>query len=339
MSTQLVKRKIQKWKIEEVEDLKEKIKKYNVILIADIQGFPADKLHEIRKRLRGIAELKVTKNSLFEIALRESNINVEIFKKYLTGTNLYIFSNLNPFILTSMLSKFNLKRYAIPGDKADEEVIIPAGDTGLPAGPILSVFGKLKVQTRVQDGKVFVVKDTTIAKPGEVIPIDAIGILQKLGIMPVYVKLKIKAAYDKGVIIDGENLKLDIEAYKKELTSAIITALNTAVEVGYLTPESTPIILSRAVNKAIALALEIGYLTPETVPRILQKAVAMAYTLASSISSKVDLGITPLPVAPIAPAQQQPQQVQEAKKEEKKEEEEKKPSEEEIASGLSSLFG
>jgi len=47
----------------------------------------------------------------------------------------------------------------------------------------------------------------------------------------------------------------------------------------------------------------------------------------------------PVPVAPVAPAQQQPQQVQEAKKEEKKEEEEKKPSEEEIASGLSSLFG
>ncbi|MEM0174384.1 MAG: 50S ribosomal protein L10, partial [Sulfolobaceae archaeon] len=321
-------------KIEEVNDIKEKIKKYNVILIADIQGFPADKLHEIRKRLRGIAELKVAKNSLFEIALRESGINVEQFKKYLTGTNLYIFTNINPFTLSLILSRFNLKRYAIPGDKADEEVVIPAGDTGLPAGPILSVFGKLKVQTRVQDGKVYVVKDTVIAKPGEVIPVDAIGILQKLGIMPVYVRLKIKVAYDKGLLIEGENLKLNIEEYKNQISSAAILALNTAAEIGYLTPETVPLVFSRAIMRARSLAVEIGYLTPETVPLILQKALSKAYALAYSISSKVDLGIS----TPIVP-QQQAQPTQEAKKEEKKEEEEKKPSEEEIASGLSSLFG
>jgi LSU ribosomal protein L10P len=326
--------KIPKWKIEEVEELTQKLKEYPTIIIADIQGFPADKLHDIRKKLRGKAEIKVTKNSLFELALKKAGIDASNFKPYLTGSNAYIFTRANPFELHLFLSKFKLKRYAMPGDKADEEVVIPAGDTGMPAGPILSTFGKLKVKTKVQDGKVHVLQDTVIAKPGDPIPPDAIPILQKLGIMPVYIKLSIKVAYEGGILIPGEQLAINLDEYKDQVMKAHFNAFNLAVEIAYPVPEVLKVTAQKAARNAMSLAAEIGYITPETAQAVISRAMAKAYALAGAISGKVDLGIqvpTAAPAQAAAPAE---------KKEEKKEEEEKKgPSEEEIGGGLASLFG
>ena len=327
-------KKIAQWKIEEVQELTQKLKEYHTIIIANIEGFPADKLHEIRKKLRGKAEIRVTKNTLFNIALKNAGYDTSKFEPYLTGSNAFIFTNMNPFELQLFLSKFKLKRYAMPGDKADEEVVIPAGDTGMPAGPILSTFGKLKVKTKVQDGKVHVIQDTVIAKPGDPIPVEAIPILQKLGIMPVYIKLRIKVAYEGGVLIPGDQLALNLDEYKSQVQSAYANAFALAVEIAYPVPEVLKVTAQKAARNAITLAAEIGYITPETAQAVISRAVAKAYALAAAISGKVDLGVQ-------VPTQTQAQpQAQAEKKEEKKEEEEKKgPSEEEIGGGLASLFG
>jgi len=327
-------RKIAKWKIEEVEDLKKKLREYHTIIIANIESFPADKLHDIRKKLRSSAEIKVTKNTLFEIAVKESGLDISKFEPYLTGPNAYIFTNKNPFEIQLFLSKFKLKRYALPGDKADEEVVIPAGDTGIPAGPMLSVFGKLKVKTRVQEGKIYVAQDTTIAKPGDPIPDDAIPILQKLGIMPVNIKLNIKMAYDNGIVIPGEQLQINLDDYKNDIARAYQSAFGVAVEIAYPEPEVLKVTAEKAARSALALASEIGFITPDTAQAVFSRALSKAYALAAALSGKVDLGIQ------MPQAQSTTQEKTGEKKEEKKEEEEKKgPSEEEIGGGLSSLFG
>ncbi|WP_205835757.1 50S ribosomal protein L10 [Metallosphaera hakonensis] len=323
-------RKIPKWKIDEVAELEEKLRNSTTIMIADISGFPSDKLHEIRKKLRGKAEIKVTKNTLFLIAAKRAGIDASKIENYITGTNAFIFSNENPFAISIFLSRFKLKRYPMPGDKADEEVVIPAGDTGMTAGPILSTFGKLKVQTKVQDGKVHVVKDTLIAKPGDLIPAEAAPILQKLGIMPVYVKLRLKSAYHEGLVIPVSDLEINLDQYSSMIAEASRNSLALGVEIAYPVPEVLKLTLGKAHMRALALAGESGFLTPDTANAVVGRAVAKAYALLSAVSGKVDLGVE-------VPKQQS---VQEKKEEEKKEEEEeKKPSDEEVGGGLSSLFG
>ena len=326
-------RKIPKWKIEEVEDLKKKMSENHTIIIANIESFPADKLHEIRKKVRGFAEIKVTRNTLFKIAAKESGLEVSKFEPYLTGPNAFIFTNKNPFELQLFISKFKLKRYALPGDKADEEVVIPAGDTGIPAGPMLTVFRKLNVKTRVQDGKIYVTEDTTIAKAGDPIPDDAIPILQKLEIMPVYIKLKIKVAYVDGLIIPGEQLQINLDEYRNDIAKAYQMAFGVATEIAYPEPAVLKVTTEKAARNALALAAEIGFITPETVQAVFLRALSKAYALASALSGKVDLGIQ------VSQVQTTTQEPIAEKKEEKKEEEKKGPSEEEIGAGLSSLFG
>jgi len=322
-------RKVADWKVKEVEELAEMLGRTKTFLIASIDGFPADKLGEIRKRLRGKAELRVTRNNLFKLAAKKAGIELGNLEKELTGPNVFIITEKNPFEVSIEISKFKLKRFARPGDKTDEEIVIPAGDTGMQAGPILSTFGKLKVQTRVQEGKVFVVKDTTIAKVGDVIPTEALAILQKLGVQPVYIQLRMKGAYQDGVVIEGDRLKVDLEAYKGDLVLAQRGSVNLASEIALPIPEVLKLSVAKAFQRATALSAEAGFLTAENAPIVLGRAVAKATALALAISGAVDLGVT------AAPQQQAPQQ--EAKKE--KEEEKKGPSEEELAEGLSSLFG
>jgi len=325
MST-LVQR-VANWKKEEVEELKRLINSNKVVIIADLTGFPADKLHEIRRKLRDKAIIRVTKNSLFEIALKESGKLKGEILKYLTGQNGYIFTNENPFIINQEIVKLKMKRTAKPGDIANEDVIIPAGPTGIAAGPMLSVFGKLKIPTKVQDGSIHVAKDTKVASKGEKIPSELIPILQKLGIEPIYVELKIKIALEGNLIINGDLLKLDIDKYKSEILNAFSLASAFASEIVYPEPNVIKISVFKAFRIASELASESSFITPETISLVLNKAISKAFALAFKIGfigSKVE--------------------GEEVKKEEKAKEEEKgegrkEPSEEDIAGGLSSLFG
>ncbi|AWR94915.2 50S ribosomal protein L10 [Acidianus brierleyi] len=333
MSITIQQKKIPQWKIDEVKELEQLIKENKTIIIANLEKFPADKLHEIRKKFRGYAEIRVSKNTLFKIAAKNAGLDITKIEKYLNSSNAFIFSNENPFTISINLNKSRLKRYAIAGDKSDEEIVIPAGDTGMPAGPILSTFGKLKVPTRVQDGKVAVTKDTLIAKPGDTIPAEAIPILQKLGIMPVYVKLTMKVAYHEGLLIPAEELDVNLDDYRSEIGEAYRNTIALGVEIAYPVPDVLKISITKAQNYSLNLAGEMGYISKDTAEIVFIKALAKANALAEAINDKANLGIQ---------VAQKPttQEANKEDKEEKKEEEEKKgPSEEKLGGGLSSLFG
>lgn len=329
-------RKIPEWKIKEVEYLKELISKYKVIGIADLTGLPSAQLQQIRKRLRGKAVLRVTKNTLMKIALSQSNLkNIDELIKYLQGSNIFVFTNMNPFELHMILEKYKMSAPAKPGDKAPKEIIIPAGNTGIPPGPILSVFGKLKIPTKIQEGTIWVSKDTVVAKPGDVISADLASILQKLGIEPIEVGVRLKVVYDNGLIIPAEKLAINLDEYKCQIAEAHLNALKVALTAVIPEPEALKLAVAKAYIDALAVAVEASYITDETLPHILAKAYATAQALASVLAQVApELG---LEVAKPAVTEEKKEEKEKAKEEEK--EEEKEVTEEEIATGLEALFG
>ncbi len=328
-------RRIPKWKIEEVEELVELIKSYKVIALADLTKIPTKQLQVIRKNLRDKVVFRVTKNTLFKLAAEKAGLkNFDEFKKYLEGSNLFLFTNINPFELLLLLEKYKARAPAKPGDIAPTEIVIPAGSTGIPPGPMLSVFGRLKIPTRVQGGSIWVSKDTVVAKPGDKITPELASILQKLGIEPIEIKLQLKAAYDEGLIIPKDKLVIDLEEYKNDIIKAYQDALKIGMEVAYPEPSILELSLTKAYINALLLAVEALIITPETVELILSKAEAQAKALAAILSQKApELGLeVETPIAQPA--------AEEEKKEEKEEEEKKETiSEEDIAAGLGALFG
>jgi large subunit ribosomal protein L10 len=322
-----------------VKEIMDLLKKYKTIAIVDLERTPSRQYKEIKRKLSKRAFIKMYKNRLFLRAAEKVGLkNVDLLKPYLTGSNVFIFTDMNAYELTLLLNKLATKRYAKPGDIATEDIYIPAGPTGIPPGPMLSVFGKFRIPTQVREGIIWVAKDTRVVKAGEEINPDLIALLQKLDIAPMEVKLRVKAVWDEGVVIPAEELVIDIDAFKDELMKAVNIAREVAVETALPLPDVLPEIIRRAYIRATALVAEAGFVTPETAEQVFKAAITKAMVLGAILSTKApDLGIE-VALPAVAPAAA-PQPAEEKKEEEEEEEKEEEVSEEEIAEGIASLFG
>ncbi|MCX8180611.1 MAG: 50S ribosomal protein L10 [Thermofilaceae archaeon] len=262
-------------KTEKLNEYVNLLSKYTYTLLTDVTGIPAPTLHEIRRKLRERnTTLKVVKNRIFAKALekvfeRESG---QIHGK-LTGQTAIIFTNENPFSLIIFLRKeYKMTRQAKPGDTATGDIIIPAGNTGIAPGPTMSLFNKLKVPIRVQEGSIWVTADTVVAKKGDLISIELAELLSKLGIKPIEITLPIKALTINDRVIDPNEIEYEPEIYTNLITNAYSQALNLAINALVPIQETTGIMLARAHHEAKSLAITLALPLPEVMELCLVKA-------------------------------------------------------------------
>lgn len=277
-------------KSEKVKEIKSLLTKYRILGIASLHKVRALQLQEIRKKIEGIAYLKVYKNTLVERALREfSNKQIlDKLKEYMQGSNVYVFTNYNPFKLALIFEKSKVKVPAKAGDIATEDIIVPAGNTGLPPGPIISQLNAVGIPTRIESGSVWVSKDTVVARKGEVISESLAAALSKLGIKPIELGLLIKAAYDidAGIVLSESDLKINFDEYRKNIELAYTQAIYLALNAAYPTSETVVPLLQRALIEARNLALNSGVPLPEVLPDLILRAHLEALALEAKIREK-----------------------------------------------------
>jgi large subunit ribosomal protein L10 len=261
-------------KADKVKEIKGLLSQYNSVGIASLEKVRSAQLQKLRQKLEKNACLLVVKNSLITRAVSETEdkAGIEKLEEYLTGPNLYLFTNLNPFKLVLLLEKSRVKATARAGDVAAFDVTVPAGNTGLPPGPIISQFTAVGLRTRIESGSVYVSKDTLVVKKGEPISAQLGSLLAKLGIKPVEVGLSLKVVYDDGVIITSENLTLDIDAFRRSVEEAHQFAFNLSLEAEIILPENISYLLRLARQKAYSLALNAGIINEDTVADLIRKA-------------------------------------------------------------------
>jgi len=272
-------------KARKVEEIKELLRRYRTIGIASLHKVRAAQLQELRKKLKDTAYLQVIKNRLVERAISETKglPNIEKLKEHLKGSNLFLFTNLNPFKLALILEKSKVKGFAKAGDIASEDVIVPAGNTGLSPGPIISQLGSVGIPTRIEGGSVWVSRDTVVVRKGEVVSQNLAAVLSKLGIKAIEAGLSLKVVYDNGLIIPEEDLAIDIEEYKRVIGEAHAEAFNLSLSAAYPTSENIAALIQVANSEAYRLAVNADIPTPETIRDLIIKA----YMEASALSSKI----------------------------------------------------
>ncbi|MDW8084273.1 MAG: 50S ribosomal protein L10 [Candidatus Caldarchaeum sp.] len=268
-----------------VEEVANLIKRYGVVAVFDLTGTRANTIHEMRKKLRGLCEFRVLKKTLFIRACKSANKpELEKLVEDVKTPVGFIFSGINSFKLALTLEKNRVPMHAKAGEKADFDVWVPETNTGLPPGPILSDFGKLRIPTRIEGGQVWIAKDTLVAKKGDEISQLLASLLAKLDIKAVMRGVKIMKAYEDGIILKAEDLILDPAKTAEELAAAASLALGLAVNISYISKETLPALLVKAMLQARALSVEAGYYTAETVPAMLLRAQAESMALAKAAS-------------------------------------------------------
>jgi large subunit ribosomal protein L10 len=275
-------------KSEKVKRVKKIIQKYRVFGIASLQKVRASQLQEIRKKLETKAYISVIKNSLMKRAIEtcEEKPNIKKMKEFLTGSNLFLFTDFNIFKLIFILNKSRIKAFAKVGDVATEDVIVPAGNTGFPPGPMISHLGSVGISTKIQNGSVWINKNTVVAKEGEVISENLAPVLSKLGIKPVELGLSLKVAFNDGIIILKEDLNLRIETYEANIVEAYKRAFAISLEATYPIVENISLIIRNAFKEAYGIALKANVLSKETIVDLIRKGNSEILLLQSKIQTK-----------------------------------------------------
>ena len=278
---------VAEWKKKEVEKVTKLLNDNNVIGIIDLHSLPSSQFQAIKKKLRGQAEVKITKSLFIRRALEKVKDNEK--KKlvdYVEGPVGLIFSKENPFKLFQFLKKNRSKAAAKPGQTAEFDLVVPAGETDIPVGPALSELKVAGVNCKIDKGKIVVVKDSVLTKKGEEVTEQQAAALSKLGIKPMDIGISLKAVYENGIVYAPDVLNIDEEQFMKNLQGCYSAAVNLSVNAGYPTKQTIELMIQNAFSKARNLALNANVLNKETAEFILGKAFNEMNALKSTLLSK-----------------------------------------------------
>jgi len=272
-------------KSSEVEAIKGILKEHKSIGIASLKKVRASQLQELKKSMAGKVYLRVLKNTLMKLAIEEMNqADLKKLEVYLDGSNVYLFTDLNPFKLALLLERGKVKTTAKSGDIAAMDVVVPAGNTGQPPGPIISQLNSVGLPTRIESGSVWVSKDTLVVRRGEEIHEQLAGVLSKLGIKAVELGISMRAVFDDGLMITGDQLKIDVAATRRSVEQSNQEAFALAMGISYPSKDTIKPLLQNAHQKAVALAVSAVIPTKETIGDLIRKANGEM----TSISGAVD---------------------------------------------------
>ena len=301
------------WKKAQLEELTTLANQYPVVAVASLRSFPASLFQGLRKKLKGKAEIRVSKTRVIRKAFEQSSLDSEKLNSYVNDSVAIIFTSMNPFEIYAFLKKNKGDVSAKEGSLAQNDIIVPAGDTGLPPGPALSDLKGAGLKVMVQGATISIAEDKVVTKKGEPVSAAVAGTLSKLGIKPVKVGLNIVACYENKEVFEGDVLNIDEEEVRSNFIKAYTQAFNLAFNAGYFIKETIPLLLQKAFRESKAVALEAEIFSPATIEEFVAKAARQASALNSNIPAQV----------PAEKKAEEPAK-EETKSEEPKAEEEKK---------------
>ena len=279
-----VTRTYSKKKLQMYDDLLDLTRQYEVLTLVKMEKVRSQQLMQVRKKLRDKLKIMMTKNNIAKKALAKVDIKgIDKIIEVLDGQLAFMFTNMDPFKLNLALDKSRIYLPAKGGDVATDEIVIPAGNIGLPPGPVLSEFKEAKVPTKIDSGTIAVSEDMVVAIPGDVISHKLAALLSKLGIKPIKAGMSIYMALQGGVLYRDEDLRIDLEVVKQELLTSFNSALALAVNAAYTTKESIEHLLRKAFSNARSLSINSNYTTAETIRETLYVVNAKAQALHETV--------------------------------------------------------
>lgn len=263
------------------QQLQELPKKYKVMAIIKMNKVRSTQILPLRKTLKDDVEFFSIKDKVAQKALENSDIpGMKDMVGEFKGQIILMFTNMSPFKLNVLLAKNKIMMMARGGDIASIDVVVPAKNTGIAPGPMLTEFKEAGIPTKIDQGTIWIAKDSTPVAKGEAINEKLAAILGKLDIKPVEAGITLFTALEDGLKYAEEEMFIDVEKVRDQFAQAHQEAVSLSIEAAYVTQENIEQILAKAAQSARSVSIESGYMTDETKEQILQKAGAQARAVA-----------------------------------------------------------
>ncbi len=288
MSAESVRRteQIPAWKEAEVEEIIDLLNAHESVGVVDITGIPSRQLQNMRAGLHGTAVVRVSRNTLLIHALEQVDDGLEQLVDEVDGQVGLIATNENPFGLYRELEASKTPAPINAGETAPNDIVIPAGDTGIDPGPFVGDLQQVGAQARIDEGSIKVTADSVVAETGDTVTDDLAAVLAELEIEPKEVGLDLRAVYADGILFEPDELAIDIDEYRDDVARASTAATNLAVSAAVPTDRTTPLLLRKAADQAIGLGVAATITEPGVVPALVRRADAHVRAIASQIADE-----------------------------------------------------
>ncbi|RQG99967.1 50S ribosomal protein L10 [Natrarchaeobius oligotrophus] len=272
------------WKREEVGELQQLIDDYESVGIVGIAGIPSKQLQDMRRGLHGTAVVRVSRNTLQTRALEDAGLDDLV--AHVDGQVGLVATNDNPFTLYKELEASKTPAPINEGEVAPNDIVIPEGDTGVDPGPFVGELQSVGANARIEDGSIQVMEDSTVLETGEEVSADLANVLNELEIEPKEVGLDLRAVIADGVLFDPEDLDIDVDAYRSDVSAAAARARNLSVNASFPTAATASTLIAKATGEAKSLGLHAAIEDEELMPDLVSKADAQLRALAAQIDDE-----------------------------------------------------
>jgi len=294
------------WKANYFTKLVQYMEEYPKCFIVGADNVGSKQMQQIRIGLRGSAVVLMGKNTMMRKAIKghlEKNPALEKIMPYVRGNVGFVFTAGDLGEIRTKLLENKVRAPAKPGAICQNNVVIPAQNTGL--GPEkTSFFQALNIATKISKGTIEIINDVPIVKEGEKVGASEATLLNMLNISPFSYGLNVQQVYENGTVFEPKILDIKPEDLRAKFLAGARNVAAVSLEIGYPTVASVPHSIANGFKNllAIAAATDISFKQAETVKEFLKDPSKFVAAVAA-------------PAATASP-------VKEAKKEEKKEESE-----------------
>jgi large subunit ribosomal protein L10 len=266
-----------KRKAQMFQQLQELPKKYKVMAVIKMTKVRSTQILPLRKTLKGQEEFACVKDKVAIKAIEQLDVpGIKDMIGELKGQIMFMFTDMSPFKLNVLLSKNKIMMAARGGDIASIDILVPAKNTGIAPGPMLTEFKEAGIPTKIDQGTIWIAKDSTPVEAGGVINEKLAALLGKLDIKPVEAGISLFTALEDGLKYSESEMVIDVEKIRNEFAQAHQEAISLSIEAAYITAENVSQILAKAAQSARSVSVESGFMTDETKEQILQKVDAQA---------------------------------------------------------------
>src|SRR5438552_2867489 len=181
---------VAKWKRDELDAVVKLLKESPIIGLANVDGIPSAQMQTMRKGLREDATIKISKNSLLVLALKEVGMTksgLDGLTSNIHGSTAIIATKMKPHRLYRRLEASKTKAGIKAGQTAPEDIKVFKGPTEFKPGPIVGDLQKAGIPAAIDQGKVVIKQDKVVVKAGEAATRDQATMLTRLEILPITV--------------------------------------------------------------------------------------------------------------------------------------------------------
>ncbi len=278
-------RRIPQRKLDEITHLIDLFNKYKNIFVIEVRHINDKQIQSIRKILRGIAVIRMSKKSLQIRAIEQykketKKANLDEFAKNIPGQSSLVFTNKDVFELKKIFLENEWMVAAKPDEITTVDIWVEEGDTGLPTGQVISELNMtLRLPTLIRNDTIWIRENTRTHKAGDFVDVKQAAVLKKLGVKPVESLIKIHYAWADGEIIPEEILYMDFEKLQQDIASCYLAAQRLAIEFDIIDVETIKPLIQKAHREALSILFEMPIFSEDMLEEYIKKAALNANIL------------------------------------------------------------